>query len=628
MADGRIKDLNREITDFSSGDFIVVDGNIGSSKMAKDSLLKVTAQKALAGNVAQAFDPTRDEDHKYLAGESVAYNGKTYTFIVDHYGAWNASHVEDFVTSESLKKIDEKFSSLSIVDKVEDVNLYGSWEMGSISDGSDIPSQYAMRSKGFYDCADVNGNQCIAHLGSADYLYRVVVYSSAGVYSTSTQRQSANLNLSSYGNNKKYRLVISKADSTTFSTPLTDEEANAVSWIEKRDVVFPANVDGADELLDEVDQKIQDAVDPIDEKFNNLTIMSLIENVTLENSWTPGSISNGVDINSDYAYRTGFYDCSDVDGSQVTVKLTDSVNYGFKVVIYDSNGVYQTAIQRQFADLNMSSFGNRRKYRITLFHRDDSKFTTPITDEEANAIVYIEKNGVVIPPNVAGADELLNVVDQKIAAATGGAVEPFQINKIAFIGSSSVFKDKFQDKVVESFGLTNDDYENYGLSGYGAVDYVRENKMDWWGGCSDCQVCVIWISSNDFAEEQDLGDADSTDTTNYTGALRAIFNWWSGSAFDNQLKLVVGPLQRWGYTQDPIPNTTMTNGKGITLKQYSDRLMDVAHEYGISTLDLFNEGGLNPINISRLTNDGLHPKDAYYDRVGLRIAKAIKNKCV
>ena len=80
MADRRIKDLNREISDFSNGDFIAVDGNIGSSKMAKDSLLKVTAQNALAGNVAPAFDPTRDENNKYLAGESVAYYGKTYTF--------------------------------------------------------------------------------------------------------------------------------------------------------------------------------------------------------------------------------------------------------------------------------------------------------------------------------------------------------------------------------------------------------------------------------------------------------------------------------------------------------------------------------------------------------------------
>lgn len=48
MADGRIKDLNREISDFSNGDFIVVDGTIGTSRMGKDALLNVSAQNALA----------------------------------------------------------------------------------------------------------------------------------------------------------------------------------------------------------------------------------------------------------------------------------------------------------------------------------------------------------------------------------------------------------------------------------------------------------------------------------------------------------------------------------------------------------------------------------------------------
>lgn len=93
MADGRIKDLNREISDFSNGDFIAVDGNIGSSKMAKDSLLKVTAQNALAGNVAPAFDPTRTSENQYTIGQSCIYGGKSYTFINNHYGAWNASDV-------------------------------------------------------------------------------------------------------------------------------------------------------------------------------------------------------------------------------------------------------------------------------------------------------------------------------------------------------------------------------------------------------------------------------------------------------------------------------------------------------------------------------------------------------
>lgn len=67
------------------------------------------AQSTLAGNLAPAFDPNRTEDDKYLAGESVVYEGKTYTFKVDHYGAWAAA---DVYAEDSVKIIDFKGMSL------------------------------------------------------------------------------------------------------------------------------------------------------------------------------------------------------------------------------------------------------------------------------------------------------------------------------------------------------------------------------------------------------------------------------------------------------------------------------------------------------------------------------------
>lgn len=94
MAFKRIKDWATSITSFRSGDVIPVDGPSGTAKMGKDDLLKETAQNALAGNVAQAFDQTRDNTNPYKAGESVVYEGDTYTFKVDHYGAWTAADAD------------------------------------------------------------------------------------------------------------------------------------------------------------------------------------------------------------------------------------------------------------------------------------------------------------------------------------------------------------------------------------------------------------------------------------------------------------------------------------------------------------------------------------------------------
>lgn len=90
----RAKDILPHKTAFSEGDGFYGDGDT-SFFMEADVLLKLTAQNALAGNVAPAFDSTRTSNNPYKAGESVAYEGKTYIFKVDHYGAWDDSAVTE-----------------------------------------------------------------------------------------------------------------------------------------------------------------------------------------------------------------------------------------------------------------------------------------------------------------------------------------------------------------------------------------------------------------------------------------------------------------------------------------------------------------------------------------------------
>ncbi len=88
-----IKDWATTITAFRTGDVIPVDGPSGTAKMGKDDLLRVTAENSLSGNVATAFDATKD----YVANNVVSYGGKVYRFKVNHpAGAWDASHVDNF----------------------------------------------------------------------------------------------------------------------------------------------------------------------------------------------------------------------------------------------------------------------------------------------------------------------------------------------------------------------------------------------------------------------------------------------------------------------------------------------------------------------------------------------------
>lgn len=108
-------------TSFASGDKIPVVNGSTATAMEASKLFELTAQNALAGNVAPAFDPTRDADHKYLAGESVAHEGKTYTFKVDHYGPWAAADVyqldEEDLAELSLKKKMDVFCGKNLFNK-------------------------------------------------------------------------------------------------------------------------------------------------------------------------------------------------------------------------------------------------------------------------------------------------------------------------------------------------------------------------------------------------------------------------------------------------------------------------------------------------------------------------------
>ena len=95
----RFKDWATSITAFRTGDVIPVDGPDGTAKMLATDLLRETAENALAGNIAPAFDPTRTSGNPYNPGELVAYNGKTYIFKNSHYGAWDAGDVLAFSTN-------------------------------------------------------------------------------------------------------------------------------------------------------------------------------------------------------------------------------------------------------------------------------------------------------------------------------------------------------------------------------------------------------------------------------------------------------------------------------------------------------------------------------------------------
>lgn len=134
----RIKDWATSITSFRSGDVIPIDGPSGTTKMSKDDLLRVTAQNALAGNVAPAFDATKPNDaggYAYYKDDVVSYNGVTYKFKVNHpSGAWNIAQVDRYDLDDKLKRfsvVENDEYCFAVVDS-SGVFLFGIRRDGSI----------------------------------------------------------------------------------------------------------------------------------------------------------------------------------------------------------------------------------------------------------------------------------------------------------------------------------------------------------------------------------------------------------------------------------------------------------------------------------------------------------------
>ena len=141
----RIKDWATLISALRTGDVIPVDGPSGTAKMGKNDLLTETAQNALAGNVAPAFDPNKPNDaggYAYYTDEIVSYNGVTYRFKVNHSsGAWNATEVDSYTLSgvvERFSVITNNDYALAVVDK-NGVFLFGIHHDGSVSFQKGVP---------------------------------------------------------------------------------------------------------------------------------------------------------------------------------------------------------------------------------------------------------------------------------------------------------------------------------------------------------------------------------------------------------------------------------------------------------------------------------------------------------
>ena len=149
---------------------------------------------------------------------------------------------------------------------------------------------------------------------------------------------------------------------------------------------------------------------------------------------------------------------------------------------------------------------------------------------------------------------------------------------------------------------------NKGQSGHTIIqDYTTLYNTDY----SEATLVTIGYGVNDGRLNVPLGTRDSVDTTTFAGALNRLIQKIYTDNKDCRI-LILTPIQRllvnsWGsYTQ---------NSNGNTLEDFAEMCKSVANYNGTMCADLFHNSGINAINLSSLTVEGVHPLNKGYVRM-------------
>ena len=118
---------------------------------------------------------------------------------------------------------------------------------------------------------------------------------------------------------------------------------------------------------------------------------------------------------------------------------------------------------------------------------------------------------------------------------------------------------------------------------------------------NDLDAVVIFGGTNDYGHgEATFGEKDSFDVYTFYGALNTLFTHFKEKA-PNTKVIFMTPLHRLNENNPSFP-------EGKVLKDYVDAIKEIAANYDVHIIDLFDELDLDPAD-TELVPDGLHPSD-------------------
>lgn len=184
-------------------------------------------------------------------------------------------------------------------------------------------------------------------------------------------------------------------------------------------------------------------------------------------------------------------------------------------------------------------------------------------------------------------------------------------NKKWFAFGDSITDMGYYINTVDSIlGTVSTEYGHSGAS-YAELASLYTEMI---GGATP-DIITLFAGTNDFGHSGSIEDMEAGIET----IINGLYN-----AFPKVQLVIITPLQRnYHATSSSETSGLGPNNLGKYLIDYVEAIKAKAEKYSIPCLDFYSMGGINLLNASEKTSDGLHPTRAYAVNLGYRIAKFI-----
>ena len=317
------------------------------------------------------------------------------------------------------------------------------------------------------------------------------------------------------------------------------------------------------------------------------------------------------------------------------------INKGYKL---DTSNIVDSTIYNISGKLNItggenvliSSDGvevsNPNMYKVISYSVNDTWLSTQL----------YKLGGVLVTPSTAYVKIQYDNTAVKLQVEIGEVTEymPFSYLKISneyidnapiivspwdrftSYGDSLVFRNRWQPHVVEHFGFN---HTNLGI-GSTTLAYVEQHEATYpsFTNASRIQavkdsnpdIIVIMGGANDAHRNVTIGDDSEfdkelslKDKTNFKGA----YSWIVETLLEWKPNLVI-----------VLMTMNQTNYTAKDYKAYADATVDTARYYALPLIDLYHGSGINKMNLSEYTIDGLHHSSQGGSKVGSMVISAFE----